>query len=313
MLFVDAHCDILSRIQEPEQLFSNHYHWDAKRALSNGPFIQVFSLFAQGSTETEIKDEMEAQLKLITLAENEYPSRLKIIKSNDDISNIKGQVGCIIEAEGAEIIGNSLDEIDRLYDAGLRILTLCWNNDNRVCDSIAGKKTHNGLSEFGYQVVEKAQDKGIIIDVSHASDKTFYDIAQIAKGAFIASHSNCRTLCSNKRNLTDDQIKTIAKNHGFIGINLYANFLNNMGNAHMLDIIKHIDYIAALVGISTIGFGCDFDGVDRLPQNINGVEDTSKIIDRLLQLNYSEEDVKGIAGFNFLRVLENQALDFNPK
>lgn len=317
MLIFDAHCDILSKIKVPEELFSNNHHWDAKRALSIGQFVQVFSLFAQGSCETDIKNKMEAQLKLLTLAENMHPKKLKVIKEYKDLEPFledgsqqqlegkytakdKCQVGCIIEAEGAEIIGDSLAEIDRLYELGLRILTLCWNNDNRVCDSIAGQGTHNGLSAFGHQVVKRAQARGIIIDVSHASDKTFYDLAQITQKFFIASHSNSRAMCSNRRNLTDEQIKIIAKNGGFIGVNLLPDFLNSSGNAHILDIIKHIDYIAALVGTSFIGFGCDFDGVDKLPKDINGVEDMGKIIEELLKLNYTEEQVKGITGYNFI-------------
>ena len=92
----------------------------------------------------------------------------------------------------------------------------------------------------------------------------------------------------------------IAKNRGFIGINLYTDFLNNSGNAYILDIIKHIDYIASLVGVSFIGFGCDFDGVDKLPEDIKGVEDMDKIIEELLKLNYTEEQVKGIIGYNFI-------------
>lgn len=324
MLILDAHCDILSKIKAPQELFSNNHHWDAKRASSNGRFLQVFSLFAEGPNESDIKAKMRAQLNLLTRAEKMYPRQLKIIKSYKDFEPFldcesasvgvkpeayidaeklltpEEQVGCLIEAEGAEIIGDSLHEIDQLYDAGLRILTLCWNNDNRVCDSIAGQNTHNGLSPFGYSVVKRAQDLGIIIDVSHASDETFYDLAEITQKPFIASHSNCRAICSHRRNLTDEQIMIIAKNRGFIGINLYPDFLNNSGNAYILDIIKHIDYIASLVGVSFIGFGCDFDGVDKLPEDIKGVEDMDKIIEELLKLNYTEEQVKGIIGYNFI-------------
>lgn len=325
MLFVDAHCDILSKIKIPQELFSNNHHWDAKRALSNGPFIQVLSLFAHEKNLTDTKTEMKKQLELANLAEKKYPDRLLIIKNFSQASsfsetsksskkqqnNISGgnanpnQIGCIIEAEGSEIIGETLEELDSLYDEGLRILTLCWNYDNRVCDSVAGHSKHNGLSAFGKKVIRKAQSMGIIIDVSHASDKTFSELAQISQNPFIASHSNSRAICSHKRNLTDEQIKTIAERGGFIGVNLFPDFLNTLGNARLVDIIKHIEHMAALVGSSYIGFGCDFDGIDRTPLGINGVEDMSKIIEELLKLNYLEDTVIGIAGLNFMRLLKS--------
>lgn len=303
MLFFDAHCDILSKIKIPQEFFSNNHHWDALRALSNGPFVQVFSLFAEGYNQSEIKRKMEEQLQIINHIENSYPDKIRIIRNGEDLAQLVDdkphQLGCIIEAEGAEIIGESLEELERLYEAGLRILTLSWNNDNEVCDSIAGNSRHNGLSDFGRKVVEKAEAMGIVIDVSHASDKTFSDIAEIHKKSFIASHSNSRAICSHRRNLTDEQIRTIAKSGGIIGINLFPDFLNNSGNAHLMDIIRHIEYISALVGTSCIGLGCDFDGIDLPPGGIRGVEDMGKIIEELLKLNYSEETVKGIAGQNF--------------
>ncbi|MGI6084796.1 MAG: dipeptidase [Acetivibrionales bacterium] len=310
MLFFDAHCDILSAINKPEELFSNNNHWDTERALSNGPFIQVLSLFAQGKDENEIKGKMEAQLARALSAEKNYPGKIKIIRIREDLSYRDApaesqRVGCFIEAEGAEVLGGSLSELDRLYEAGLRILTLSWNYDNGVCDSIAGDNRHNGLSAFGRQVVDKAENLGVIIDISHASDKTFWDVAEISHKPFIASHSNSRSVCSHRRNLTDRQICAIAKSGGVIGINLCPDFLNNSGNAGIMDIIRHIEHISALAGTKSIGFGCDFDGIDNLPAGISGVQDMGKIAETLLSLNYKEEDVKGIAGLNFTRLLHH--------
>lgn len=308
MHFFDAHCDILSVINTPGELLSNKRHWDIKRALSNGPFFQVFSLFSQGGNPLTRKKKMEDQLKMVRHAESLHPDRLKMVKSREDLNdwlNKKdgNQVRYMIESEGAEIIGESLSELDRLYDEGLRILTLSWNYDNAVCDSVAGNNTHNGLSQFGRKVVERAESLGIIIDVSHCSDKTFSDVEEMAKKPFIASHSNSRTLCQHRRNLTDDQIISIAKSGGIIGINLFPRFLANSGNARFVDIIKHIEYISALVGASNVGFGFDFDGIENTPEGIRGVEDTIKIAEALLKLNYSEVSVKGIVGFNFAELM----------
>lgn len=309
MLYFDAHCDILSVINTPNELIYNNRHWDLERALSNGPFIQVFSLFAQGENSSVIKSKMENQLERVHKAESMYPDRLKMIRRLGDLSDWERekdtrQVRYIIEAEGAEILGESLAELDRLHSEGLRILTLSWNYGNAVCDSVAGHNTHNGLSEFGRQVIEKAENLGVLIDLSHCSDKTFQDVDAIAKKPFIASHSNCRALCHHRRNLTDSQIRSIARRGGMIGINLLPDFLVDSGNARFVDIIKHIEYISALVGTSYVGFGFDLDGIDNLPEGIMGVEDTSKIVETLLKLNYCEEAVRGIAGLNFTGLIQ---------
>ncbi len=308
MLYFDAHCDILSVIKTPEMLLSNKRHWDLERALSNGPFLQVFSLFAQGENSSVIKRKMETQLERVHKAESMYPDRLKMIRCLGDLrdweqENNTRQVRYIIEAEGAEILGESLSELDRLHSEGLRILTLSWNYDNAVCDSVAGHNTHNGLSEFGRLVIERAENLGVLIDLSHCSDKTFNDVDAIAKKPFIASHSNSRALCCHKRNLTDEQIKSIARRDGMIGINLLPDFLVDSGNAQFMDIIKHIEYISAMVGTTYVGFGFDLDGIDSLPEGIRGVEDTSKVVEALLKLNYSEDAVKGIAGLNYARLM----------
>lgn len=312
MLLFDAHCDILYAIESCEELFCNKHHWDAQRALSNGPFIQVFSLFAIGKSASDIKKQMESQLDMALEAEKKYPEKLKLIRSKEDLDECMREQSAtrvygLIEAEGAEVLGGRLEELERLYKLGLRILTLSWNNDNEVCDSIAGQNTHNGLSDLGRMVVEKAQSLGILIDVSHASDKTFEDVMEITKSPIIASHSNAREICGHRRNLTDSQIKAIAKSGGVMGINFCPDFLQNSGNAEILDIIRHVEHIAALVGTEHIGFGCDFDGIETLPEGITGVESMKNVIEELIKLNYPEKDVRAIAGGNFVNLI-NQIL-----
>ena len=209
MHFFDAHCDILSVINTPGELLSNKRHWDIKRALSNGPFFQVFSLFAQGGNPLTRKKKMEDQLKMVRHAESLHPDRLKMVKSREDLNdwlNKKdgNQVRYMIESEGAEIIGESLSELDRLYDEGLRILTLSWNYDNAVCDSVAGNNTHNGLSRFGRKVVERAESLGIILSIPAPTKpfqmlkkckKTLYSFTAIA-GLYASTGATLQTIKS---------------------------------------------------------------------------------------------------------------------
>jgi len=308
MLIFDAHCDILSKINSEKELFKNNHHWDAERALANGPFIQVFSAFDKTLPRNKARKSMEKQIKMALSIEEKCPDKFKIIRRKEDLDTCimeysRQKVFGILEAEGAEILGGSLEEFERLYSLGLRILTLCWNYDNDVCDSVAGDNTHNGLSGFGHRVIEKAGSLGVLIDLSHASDKTFEDVLSMTGRPVTASHSNARAVCSHRRNLTDSQIKAIAHSGGVIGINFYPFFLNNSGNAHILDIIRHIEYIAALAGTDYIGFGADFDGIEIKPAGIKGVQNMYDVINELLKLNYPEDAVKAIAGGNFVRLM----------
>jgi membrane dipeptidase len=309
MLIFDAHCDVLSVIGTPEELFSNTHQWDASRALSNGPFIQVLTSFAGERHRDNPKVHMEAQLKRALMSEQKHPQKLKIIRTLKDLNEAvdimsKTKMFGLLEAEGAEILGGELSEVDRMFEMGLRVLTLAWNFDNEVCDSVAGERHHQGLSPFGRKVIERAQKLGILIDVSHSSDETFDQVIELSKKPITASHSNARALCGHRRNLTDNQIKEIAKSGGVIGMNFYPSFLAGSGNAHLMDIIRHIEYISALVGTRFIGFGSDFDGIETLPAGIRGVEDFGKIIETLLRLNYPESDVKLIAAGNYLSLLK---------
>ena len=142
------------------------------------------------------------------------------------------------------------------------------------------------------------------IDVSHLSEKGFWDVCEHSNKPFIASHSNAKAICKNKRNLSDEQIREIIRLGGCIGINFYPVFLTDNTYCGVCDIIKHIEHILSLGGENNLGFGSDFDGIDILPDGISGVEDYEKLINELLKLGYKESFVKKICSENFLNVLD---------
>ena len=146
----------------------------------------------------------------------------------------------------------------------------------------------------------------MLVDVSHISDKGFWDVAEIAREKgfpFAATHSNSRFICSHPRNLDDDMLNEIASSGGFTGMNVYSCFLDNGCKAGMDEVIKHIEYICEKAGAGTVGIGTDFDGINRKKSALDGPGDIPALLERLLQLNYSESDVKGIAAGNILRTL----------
>jgi membrane dipeptidase len=197
----------------------------------------------------------------------------------------------------------NIKNLDCFYNLGVRSICLTWNHKNEIASG-NGAEVDTGLTPFGVEVVSKMDEMGMIIDLSHISEKSYYDVLAISKKPVICSHSNAKKICNHKRNLTDDQLVSLKRIEGVTGINFYPTFLNNDETASVKDIINHIEYISGLIGIDYIGIGADFDGVDSLPEGISGVQDLEKVFNELLKLNYSEENVKKIAGKNFLRVIK---------
>ena len=185
---------------------------------------------------------------------------------------------------------------------GVVYITLCHNGDNDICDSARGCNTHNGVSQFGERVIEQMNLNGIMVDLSHAGEKSFYDALDISATPIVCSHSNCRALCDHPRNLTDDQLRALARRGGVAHITLYPGFLRQSGQATILDAMSHLEHAIQVMGIDHVGLGTDFDG----DGGIIGLADSSEMINftlELLRRKYSERDIEKIWGGNWLRVM----------
>ena len=216
---------------------------------------------------------------------------------------MKTKTGIFLTIENGSAISGNLDNIDILYKKKIRMMGTVWNDDNELA---SGAHTTNdkGLTNLGKQYIKKLEKKHILIDVSHMSKKSFYDTLENTKDPIIASHSCAYTVCNHKRNLSDNQIKQIAKRQGIIGICFCKPFLTTNSKATVKDIIKHINHIVELVGIDYVGFGSDFDGVEEENklEDIRSVKDINKIIIELEKEGYSKENIEQITSKNFLRV-----------
>ena len=181
-------------------------------------------------------------------------------------------------------------------------MTLCHNGDNDICDSAKGSNTHNGVSDFGKKVIRKMNKLGIMVDLSHASEKSFYDALEISKLPIVCSHSSCRALCDHPRNLTDDQMRALAKKGGVMQITLYSGFLRSDGEATMEDAIAHLEHAIEVMGIDHVGIGTDFDG----DGGIRGLANSSELLNltrQLMSRGYSDDDIHKIWGGNFLHLM----------
>ena len=216
-------------------------------------------------------------------------------------NKFKGIKSVVKGIENGYAVGLDIDNVDRFRSRGVAYMTLCHNGDNDICDSHKGNHEHNGLSDFGREVVARMNSVGMMVDLSHASEKSFWDALECSAKPIICSHSSSRALCDHTRNLTDEQMRALASSGGVAQVCLYSGFLKKGGNATVDDAIRHIMHMIDVMGVDHVGIGSDFDGGGGLP----GLEDASWFItltERLMAEGLSENDLSLVWGRNFLSV-----------
>ena len=196
-----------------------------------------------------------------------------------------------------------LRNLQHFADRGVAYMTLSHNGDNDICDAASrSNNTHGGVSPFGERVIQEMNRLGIMVDLSHGGEKSFYDAIEISSKPIVCSHSNCRALCDHQRNLTDDQLRALARSGGVAHTTLYGGFLRKEGEATILDAIAHLEHAIDVMGIEHVGIGTDFDG----DGGVTGMSDASDMIQftmHLLRKRYSDDDIRLIWGGNWLRVM----------
>lgn len=229
---------------------------------------------------------------------------LSIARTPADLYNDKrnGRKSIMLGIENGLAIERELANLKHFAQRGVVYITLCHNGDNDICDSARGCNTHDGVSSFGEKVIHEMNDLGIMVDLSHGGEKSFYDALDISRVPIVCSHSNCKALCDVPRNLTDDQLRALAAKGGVAHTTLYGGFLRKDGEASVLDAVDHLEHAIRIMGIDHVGIGTDFDG----DGGVRGMADSSELINftiRLLRRKYSERDIEKIWGGNWLRVM----------
>ena len=229
---------------------------------------------------------------------------IAIARTPDDLWMHKhqGLKSIMLGIENGLALEGRLENLQHFADRGVVYITLCHNGDNDICDSARGNNTHNGVSAFGEQVIREMNRLGILVDLSHGGEKSFYDALDISSQPIVCSHSSSRALCDHPRNLTDDQMRALAAKGGVAQTTIYHGFLKKDGEATILDVMAHLDHAIDVMGIDHVGLGTDFDG----DGGVRGLADSSELINftrQLLARRYSEQDIQKIWGGNFLRVM----------
>lgn len=320
-LVVDAHFDLTMDMQDKwdrgrrDILRRDHLPGFRQGKLN----LVVSSLFLHSYFLPEMA--LRKALTQISILKNELEAlkdEVRLVTRSEDLDMIRedGLLGIMLSFEGLDPIGNDLDLLRSFRDLGVRGVGLVWSRRNYVGDGCFFSKRREGckggLTDFGVRVLDEAKRLGMFLDVSHLNDEGFWDVMEFSDVPLIASHSNCRELVNSPRNLTDDQIRAIARKGGIIGMNAYAEFVaedfreKKAGAEALLD---HLDHIVDLVGVRHVGMGFDFcsgfqdfmsfgDDEDDY-EVLDGHKEMKKWVALLLERGYGEEDVQKILGVNF--------------
>lgn len=317
---VDAHIDTLLDIMVPPARpvklptprnfgeRSDKGHVDLPRLVESGVDLQVFAAYIQPEYKIE-----RALHRFMQLADRFYQmleahkDRMMLFTKVSDVYEAErnSKIAAMLSIEGGEAVEADLGILRMLHKLGVRAITLTWNERNQIADGAAEGRTKGGLTNFGVELVGEMNKIGMVVDVSHLSDAGFFDVIETTKSPIIASHSNCRSLCNHRRNLTDEMIRLLADNGGVMGMNFAPAFIDERRDHASLErVLDHVDHVAKLVGVDYIGLGSDFDGIESTPKGLEDVTKMPWFTEGLIRRGYSEDDVLKILGGNFLRVFK---------
>lgn len=316
---IDMHCDTFLRMMLPSKdgsivtLKENNIHVDIKKLKKVGASAQMFAAYTPAdrlskygfkgtpydfykATYNKMLSELEANKEDITLA----TSYADYEKNMAD-----GKISAFLTIEEGCILDGKIERVDEAYKLGFRVLGLIWMSEN--CNGFSNSKNPElmakGLKPFGFEVVERMNELGMIIDVSHLSDGGFYDVAKHSQKPFAATHSNCRALANETRNLTDDMIRTLANRGGVMGLNLLPDFLDASEKSRIEYMVNHIKHIRNVGGIETAAIGADFDGMSG-DLEIDNIGDMDKLFIALAKNGFTSDEIDKIAYKNVLRVVK---------
>ena len=304
MRVFDAHCDSVCGLFDGRRnLYNNNLQLDLRRMQMYSGYTQVFAAYADPKHKDRMLERVIDLIDYLAREIDKHKDYIKLCRNGNDLRSAQkdGKAAAFLALEGADAVTTPA-MLRTFYRLGVRVISPVWNVSNHIATSVTEVSPKEGLSWFGKMIFSEMNNLGMIADVSHASDRTFWDIFDIYTMPVIATHSNARAVAGNNRNLSDIQFNAVQRSGGCVGINLYPYFLTSKSQASIDDILRHIEHFCALGGEDSIGLGCDFDGVDILPEGIAGAEDLWKIFDALSAHGYSDNIIQKIAYKNFERV-----------
>lgn len=307
-IVADAHCDTVLRALDGHDLARGceSCHVDVPKLRRAGVDLQVFALWVGVSCMP-----YTALNRLSTLLAHVHSlifstgDAVALARNHSEFERnlAENKASIVLAVEGAHCLPPAETSIDFCHSLGVRLITLCWNNTNWMATSAAQSEVFPyGLTPVGRRAVKRMCKLGMIVDVSHASERAFWDVAETCDMPFVASHSCAKGVYDHSRNLDDKQLRAIAYANGTVGINFCRAFLKKGAEASIDDVVEHVEYIIGLIGDQHVSLGSDFDGIPAGPNGLESVEQVPRLMDRLLARGHSDATVLRIAGANLLRV-----------
>jgi membrane dipeptidase len=303
---IDAHCDALLKLWEASErdfLSSSEVDTNLNRLRAGNIKVQLFAIFVEPFIKQDQK--FQVVLEQIDIFHQKVVgsnSKVRHIRKWSELDHLKeDEIGAVLTLEGVDAIGDDLTKLSILHQLGVISVGLTWNQANLCADGV-GEPRGAGLTSLGKELVRLNNKNHVLTDVSHLSINGFWDVMELARYP-IATHSNARLLCEHPRNLYDDQIQALIRNHGYLGLVFCPSFVSIEQPSTIKDIINHLDHVCSLGGEHHIGFGSDFDGITDKVTHLKHSGDYQNLVNELLKY-YSNSQV-----YNFLRGNFEQLID----
>lgn len=311
MKFIDMHCDTGSRmLYEKKGLLKSDLKVDIEKLKKGDSLAQFFAFFI---AKEEVNSPYEEFIKMydnfikeISLNKN----NIKLVKDYKDIKSLDKTIGAFLTIEEGEVLEGDIKRVKEMKERGIGAITLTWNYENSIgYPNFKEEFINKGLKEKGKEIVLEMEKQNIIPDASHLSDGGFYDLIDILKKPFIASHSNARSVVNHRRNMTDDMIRALSNKGGVMGLNFCSAFckpngVNSIDEVTTIEeIINHAKHIKNIGGIEVLGLGSDFDGIENEVQ-INDISKMDKLFYELKKVNFTESEIEKVFYKNILRVMK---------
>ena len=298
---VDFHCDTLCEMmRHGGHLRQRSGHLDIERLAAAGGDLQMFAVWSNPSSVLGALHDALVMTELFWQAVDE--NLISPVLWREDLEGKLPGVAGLLSIEGAEPFGRDPRLLRHFFRLGVRAVGLTWNSRNALADGIDEDASGGGLTQVGRKMIAEMNELGMLVDVSHLSEAGFWDVAEVCRGPFIASHSNAKAICSHRRNLSNEQLRAIAASGGMVGINLCPSFLADTQKATVTDILRHIGHMLSVMGRGHIGLGCDFDGIGELPEGISGVE-SLPLIAEAVEKEFGSAVAAEIMGNDFVELL----------
>lgn len=307
MFIVDSHCDSIALVDSGKYPLVNPHNFSDK--YNQLQFVAMFCMAKDGDLEGAYKKTVR-YVGHFSIAMQKERDKIIQVRTYEDVMQAEreNKHAALLAIEGGSGIKGSSLALRDFYEVGVRVFGLAWlTNELAKSNRLAEGEKDTGLTELGRQIVEEGNSLGIIFDVSHLSDQSFWDVIKLSKKPVIATHSNFRSLCPHSRNLTDDMARAIVESDGMIGLNMYPEFIDVERDKQTVErFFDHLDYCIDRFGADNIGFGGDIDGTSGMyPHPIT--EERSihdQFIEAMYLRGYSSEIIEKFAGGNYLNYLK---------